>query len=345
LWLFLGRKYLRKEKNKVKIVFIGSVLSSYRALQSIFKMRSEYATDIVGVFGLDETFSKKVSDYYPIHKYAEKIGIPSFTFRNINNEDTIKKIKKLNPDLIFVIGLSQIISKEILEIPQIGCIGFHPTPLPKMRGRAAIPWMILLGVRESAATLFFLDENVDSGDIIDQVKYVIEENDYAIDVYNKVCIALETLIERNFPLLINGKISRIPQNEKESTYLSKRVPSDGLINWNNSSDSILRLIRAVSKPYPGAYSFYEGRKVIIWKASSLDLKEKYIGLPGQIVDIVNGNLYVATGAGLLSIESYEIVGNFCRINIGHKFGVNLTEEIMSLKKRVSLLESELSKWR
>ena len=329
----------------MRIVFIGSVFSSYRALQSIFKMRSQYIIDIVGVFGLDETFSKKVSDYYPIYEYAEENCIPSFTFRNINDGDTIKKIKKLNPDLIFVIGLSQIISKEILDIPKFGCIGFHPTPLPKMRGRAVIPWMILLGVRESAATLFFLDEKVDSGDIIDQERYFIEETDYAGDVYNKVCVALETLIERNFPLLIAGKISRIPQNEKEATYLSKRVPSDGLINWNDSSNSILRLIRAVSKLYPGAYSFYEGKKIIFWKANSLEASERYVGLPGQIVDIVDKNIYVATGAGLLSVESYEFVGDFCKINIGQKFGVDLVNEMMNLKNRVFLLESELSKWR
>jgi len=324
----------------VRIVFVGSVLSSYYALKAMLS----YKENIVGVFGLNKIYSKRVSDYYPINEYAEKNDIPSFTFRNINDEDTVKKIKKLNPDLIFVIGLSQIVSKEILDIPKFGCIGFHPTPLPKMRGRAAIPWMILLGVRESMATLFYMDENVDSGDIIAQEKYYIEETDYAIDVYNKVCIVLEKLIKENLPLLLNGKVHRVPQNQAEATYLAKRVPSDGLIDWNNDANSILRLIRAVSKPYPGAYSFYEGRKVIIWHARSLDTK-RYIGLPGQIVDIKRDNLYVMTGSGLLSVNDYEFTEIHPKIKIGHRFGVNFAEEIASLKKRVLLLELKLNERR
>jgi methionyl-tRNA formyltransferase len=329
----------------MRVVFVGSVLSSFHALRSIIKVSSKYPIDIVGAFGLDKAFSVGVSDYYPIHEYAKENNIPFFTFKKINEEKTVSQIKDLAPDLIFVIGLSQIISKEILSIPKIGCVGFHPTPLPKMRGRAAIPWMILLGVKESAATLFFLDEGIDSGDIIDQEKYFIEEDDYAWDVYNKACVALETLVERNLPLLAEGKVTRIPQNEKEATYLSKRVPSDGLINWDNSSDSILRIIRATSRPYPGAYSFYKGKKVIIWRASKPQNNERYTGLPGQIVDIVDGKIYVATGYGLLSIDEYEFDSNLLKIKIGNKFGVDVINELMSLQNEVSLLKYELGKRR
>jgi len=330
---------------KMRIVFIGSVLSSFHALRSIIKMNLNYPVDIVGVFGLNKAFSVGVSDYYPIHEYAKKNNLPSFTFKKINEEKTVIQIKELNPDLIFVIGLSQIVSKEILSIPKVGCVGFHPTPLPKMRGRAAIPWMILLGVKESAATLLFLDEGIDSGDIIDQEKYFVEETDYAWDVYNKACIALETLIERNLPLFVRGKIKRIPQNGKEATYLSKRVSSDGLIDWNNSSEYISRLIRAVSRPYPGAYSFYEGKKIIIWRANRLQDNERYIGLPGQIVDIVNGKIYVATGYGLLSIDEYEFDSELPKIKIGHKFGVDVINELIGLQNKISFLEKELDRRR
>jgi len=318
----------------MRIVIIGSVLYSFAVLKALLPHKEH----IVGVFGLDEKYSKNVSDYYPIHIFAKEHSIRSFTFCKVNDNKTVTVIKRLKPDLIFVIGLSQIISKEILDIPKFGCIGFHPAPLPKMRGRAPIPWMILLGVRESAVTLFYLDENVDSGDIIAQEKYYIEETDYAIDVYNKILVALERIIKNYFPLLLNGKTPRVPQDDSKATYLAKRVPSDGLINWNNSSNNILCLIRAVSKPYPGAYSFYEGEKIIIWRAKSLDSK-KYIGLPGQIVDIKDDNLYVTTGNGLLFINNYEFTGNSPKIKIGHKFGIDFEKEILYLKKKIGIFRS------
>ena len=145
----------------MKSVLIGSVGSSKIMLEEIIKLNFP----INMVFSLDENYSKNVSGYYPLHELARKHNIPYRKFKKINEPDHILKLKNINPDYIFVIGLSQLIGKEIIDAAKIGVIGYHPADLPKHRGRAPV-WQILLGVKYTKCTLFFIDEGIDSGDIL-----------------------------------------------------------------------------------------------------------------------------------------------------------------------------------
>ncbi len=230
-------------------------------------------------------------------------------------------IKGINPDYIFVIGLSQLIGREIINSASKGVIGFHPTPLPKFRGRAAIVWQILLGIRQTKCSLFFIDEGMDSGDILGQEEYTIEDTHYAIDVSLKCREAFRKLIAKVLPKLLSGAIKPIKQNEEEATYLLKRTPEDGLIGWNDSVKVIQRLIRAVSKPYPGAFSYYNGKhKVIFWKADYLENK-KYIGIPGQIAYISKDYMDIVCIDGLLRVYDYDNLDNI-KLSVGNKFKPN-----------------------
>lgn len=161
----------------MKSVLIGSVKSSEVMLEEMISIN--FKVDMI--FSLDESLSKNVSGYYPIHETAKKYNIPYVKFYKINDEKNVKILEKIAPDYIFVIGLSQLIDDAILKIPNQGCIGFHPTPLPKFRGRAAMVWQMLLGVHETKCTLFMLDGGMDSGDILGQQEYVIEDTDYACE--------------------------------------------------------------------------------------------------------------------------------------------------------------------
>lgn len=298
-----------------KTVFIGSVLSSKVALETLI----ETGIEVNLVCSLDERYSKNVSDYYPIHKVAEENKIPYIKFKNINSDEVILAIKEVKPDFIFVIGLSQIISKDILELANRYAIGFHPTPLPKFRGRAAIPWQIILGIRESKVSLFKLDEGMDSGDIIYQHPYIIDEDDYAIDVYNKVCSAMKHALKQCLPNIYNDSVKFIKQNEEEATYLLRRRPEDGKIDWSWPSKKIHTLIRAVSRPYPGAYAYYKDKKVIFWRAN-IQKNEKYIGIPGQIAWLGNnGEIGIVTGDALLIVTEYSIEDGDVKFTVGHKF--------------------------
>lgn len=296
-----------------KTVFIGSVISSKVALETMVEQKIK----IDLVCSLDEEAAVSVSDYYPIHHIAEKYQLPYIKFKKINADDIVQRIRETEPDYIFVIGLSQIISSDILDLAKEYAVGFHPTPLPKYRGRAALPWMILLGEKKLKVTILKLDMGMDSGDIICQYPYEIEESDYVTNVYDKVCQAMRQGLIQCLPEIYNDSVNFLPQNEEEATYLLIRRPEDGRIEWKQSAVDIARLVRAASHPYPGAFTSYSDAKFVIWKAYAIE-NQRYIGLPGQIVWIhENGEIGVITTEGILVISEYEYEGK--TLLVGHKF--------------------------
>lgn len=297
----------------MKSVLIGAVGSTKAVLQAMI----ETNFPITHVFSLDERVSQSVSGYYPIHDIAEKHDIPFTKFKKINDDRNVKVIKSISPDYIFVVGLSQLVKRDIIELARIGVVGFHPTPLPKMRGRAANVWQVLLGVHETKCSMFFIDEGMDSGDILGQEEYIIDDTDYAEDVYHKIEDATYRLSKKVLRQIIDGTLNPIKQNEDEATYLLRRTPEDGLIDWDQPMKDIHTLIRAVSRPFPGAFGMYDGKhQFIIWRAEMLE-NTKYIGINGQIAEISDCYIDVVCKDGLLRITDYENIDNV-RILAGHK---------------------------
>lgn len=297
-----------------KIVFIGSVNSSNQALKTLIK--EEIPIELV--CSLNPEKANNVSDYYPIHLTAKDMGIPYLFFNNINDEIIVEKIKEINPDFIFVIGLSQIIKKEILDIAKGCVVGFHPTPIPHNRGRAALPWEILLGEKESAVTFFQINEGMDSGDVFFRESYYINDKDYASDVYRKVLDAMTYGLKKNIHKLISGEIKPLAQNEEEASYLLIRRPYDGILDWGKSTEYILRVIRATSRPYPGAYAFVRERKITIYRAERNQLDKKYVGYNGQVAEITSkGELIVLTIDGSIKVTEYFVEDN-AKIFVGSR---------------------------
>ena len=297
----------------MKTILIGSVRFTKVLLQTMLDVRFP----ITHVFSLDESVSGNVSGYYPIHKVAEDSNIPYTKFTKINDEENVKRIQSIAPDYIFAVGLSQLIRRDILNAAKSGVVGFHPTPLPKMRGRAANVWQMLLDTHETACSMFFIDNGVDSGDILGQEKYVIEDTDYAEDVYRKIENALYNLSKRVLKQIIDGTIKPVKQNEAEATYLLRRGSEDGLIDWNKAIKDIHTLIRAVSHPFPGAFGMYDGtHKFIIWHAEMLK-NTKYIGMNGQLARVTDDYIDIVCQDGLLRVTEYENLDNV-KIRVGHK---------------------------
>ena len=297
----------------MKSILIGSVISSQIMLEEMIE--TGFPVDMV--FSLDEKYSENVSGYCPIHETAEKHGIPFTKFKKISTNENIEIIKSIDPDYIFVIGLSQLIDKKILDIPHKGCVGFHPTPLPKFRGRAAMVWQVLLGIHETKCTLFMLDEGMDSGDILGQQEYVIEDTDYAKDVEVKLCNALKPLSRKVLNGLKEGSLVPQKQKEEEATYLLIRRPEDGLIDWKEPIEKVHRLVRAVSHPYPGAFGMYDGtHQITIWKAEILENKN-IIGIPGQICRIHEDSFEVLGSDGILKVTEWDNIDQV-KMFVGHK---------------------------
>lgn len=179
---------------------------------------------------------------------------------NINNYED--EISNLNADIIFVVGWSQLISYKIINSAKIGVIGFHPSKLPKDRGRSVLAWQIAEGYEKGCVFMLWIDSGIDSGNLIGQKEYKIYYNDTIRDVlYNVYNLCLD-LTETYYPLLLNGNKISILQNDQQATYRRKRVEEDGVIDWNKNSFEIYNLVRAITEPYPGAVSYYDEKKLL-----------------------------------------------------------------------------------
>lgn len=184
-------------------------------------------------------------------------------------------------------------------------------------------WQMILREKTSAVTMFFIDEGMDSGDIIVQEPFEIGENDYAEDLDKKGLDALGRAIKKVSIMIREGNVNRTPQDHSKATYLLMRRPEDGEIDWSQPIEDIQLLIRAVSRPFPGAFSYYDGKiKVVIWRAD-IQPNEKYIGMNGQIANVDDGSIDVVCNGGILHIYDYEITDEGYesdhKIIVGHKF--------------------------
>ena len=302
----------------MKTVLIGAVTTTRRVLETMI----EVDFPISYVFSLDDAVSENVSDYDPVFKTAEKFNVPYKKFKKINDEENVKIIKELEPDYIFVIGLSQLVKDDIINAAKTGVIGMHPAPLPKYRGRASNIWQHLLGVKESALSIFFIDDGIDSGDILAQEPFYIDDEDYCQDVCDKADEAAVVAMKRVLTQMLDNTLKPIKQNDDEATYTLKRSPEDGLIDWSKSIKDIHLLIRAISHPYPGAFSMYDGEhKIIIYRAEVLP-NNRYIGFNGQIASINDDSFDIVCKDGLLRVTEYDNVDNV-KLLAGHKLKGNL----------------------
>ncbi|MBO8157767.1 MAG: methionyl-tRNA formyltransferase [Bacillaceae bacterium] len=324
-----------------RVVFVGTVISSYNALEELLRNN----VNVVGVFTLDEAYSKNVSDFISLKPLCKEFNVPMYTFQNVNEEHIINKIKELNPYYIFVIGLSQLVSKQILSIPHCGSIGAHPSLLPQGRGRASIPWSIINNQKETGLSIFFLEDGVDSGDVISQEVISIEKRETANSLYQKIVHSLRNQIKKIVPLIKKGELTGTPQNNHLATYSAKRTPEDGLINWDRPAEEIDRFIRALTYPYPGAYSYYKNKKIIIRSAEPI-VTDKYVGLPGQIVKIEQNKVYVKVKDGVLRLKNINYLDKDMEAHElfkreGVKLEYNLNQIISSLEERIENLERRL----
>jgi len=213
----------------------------------------------------DERAKEKSGRVY-LDTFAQKNNLLLLKINNINDQEVIEALKSNEIDWLFIIGWSQIAKKEILETPKKGCIGMHPTLLPVGRGRAAIPWAIIKGLKQTGVTMFKLDEGVDTGDIIGQEIIDLDENITATELYERVNKMHIKLISKYWDDIVNDRITLVKQDESKATVWPGRKPEDGELFNNMTMDEADRLVRAVTHPYPGAF-YRDGDKIIrIWSA-------------------------------------------------------------------------------
>lgn len=248
--------------------FVTCVQIGLNCMEAIYETGS--TLDLI--VSLPDDKAKKKSGRIYVDEFATKHNIQVVKSNHVNDQIVIDAIKAKNIDWLFIIGWSQIASAEVINAPNYGVIGAHPTLLPEGRGRAAIPWAILKGLTKTGVTFFKMDQGVDTGLIIGQEEVLIDEKEHAGSLYQKVNRAHETLIKRIVADLSLDKLILKKQDESRATYWEGRKPSDGLINPNMTMDYVDKLVRATTKPYPGAFVLKDSKKVVIWEGFKSNVK-------------------------------------------------------------------------
>jgi methionyl-tRNA formyltransferase len=238
---------------------------------------------------------------------ARRHSIPVHTPERIDAE-WIGRIEAMRPAVIYSFYYRHLLSEAVLKIPPLGAYNLHGSLLPAYRGRAPVNWMLVNGEREAGVTLHQMVARADAGDIIAQRAVAIEDSDTAATLYRKL-VPLGAGIIRDFhPLIAAGRAPRRAQDLSEGSYYGRRRPEDGRIDWRWPARRVFNLVRAVTHPYPGAFCFADGRKLMVWSAR-IGEESGSRGLAGAILgETAGGGLEVAAGEGTLIITRVQFEG-------------------------------------
>jgi len=286
-----------------KVALVSRVKWGLEALKTMLGFRPNL--DIQAVFTLPESESRRHSNHVLFDEICYRNGIALIETLNINDE--VNRISTMGLDYLFVFGWSQLITKAVIDSPLCGCIGTHPARLPLGRGRAPVTWQLIKGYNKSALTFFFIDEGTDNGDIIIQRTIPLTLEDTAKTFYDKIIRVGKQCLEEMIPLLLQDKLPRKSQDHSLATYLPRRKPEDGIIDWNKSSFELYNWIRGLTRPFPGAFTLVKGAKMYVWSAKV----ESYVET-GESIGLVKGTdedgLLVTTGKGGLYLTSIQFEG-------------------------------------
>lgn len=234
---------------------------------------------------------------------AEERGIPVYEPESLRAPEWIEKIRRLSPDFLFSFYYRNMLPKEILDIPRIAPLNLHGSLLPKFRGRCPVNWVLVKGESRTGVTLHIMEVKPDAGDIVARKEVDIDFSDTAHSLFMKLASAGRELMRETLPLLASGTFDKTPQVGL-SSYFGGRKPEDGVIDWQREATELYNLVRAVTHPYPGAFTFFNGKKLYIWKAHP---EKGHTDAPAGTV-VSKDPLLIAAGEGLLRLISLQLVG-------------------------------------
>jgi methionyl-tRNA formyltransferase len=236
-------------------------------------------------------------------------GLPVFAPDDVNRPEWVERIRFLEPTILFSFYYRRMVAPAILAIPPLGALNLHGSLLPRYRGRAPVNWVLAKGETETGVTLHYMTAKPDAGDIVAQRRVPIEFEDTAPVLFRKIVAAGRELLRDTLPLLREGKAPRIPQDLSRGSYCRGRRPEDGGIDWSRSAVEIHNLVRAVTRPYPGAFTSLGGRKLYVWKGRALSA-EGPRGEPGRVIGAERGRgaALIGTGDGVYRLDVCQLDG-------------------------------------
>src|SRR5580693_8057868 len=238
---------------------------------------------------------------------AAEHGVP--VYFDESSESARSKIGALNPSIIYSFSYRHLIPETVLELAPLGAYNLHPSLLPSYRGRAPVNWVLVNGERETGITLHHMVARADAGDIVGQRAVAIDDSDNALTLYHKLVPLGVELIDELHPKIVAGTAPRRKMDIAKGSYFGRRRPDDGRIDWRWPARRIFNLVRAVTHPYPGAFCYLGGRKVLIW-AATIGVERGTRGQPGQVMNqAADGALEIAAGEGSVMVRIVQLEGS------------------------------------
>ncbi|MFZ2163804.1 MAG: formyltransferase [Sideroxyarcus sp.] len=241
-----------------------------------------------------------------VQKLAELHGIPTITPENPNVPEVVERIAALQPDFYFSFYYREMLKAPLLAIPKRGALNMHGSLLPKYRGRVPVNWAIIRGETETGASLHYMTEKPDNGDIVAQQAVPILPDDTAHEVFLKVTVAAEMALNKVLPSLLAGTAKAEKQDLSKGAYFGGRKAEDGIIDWSQSALEIHNLVRAVAPPYPGAMTQVMGKPLRILQ--TLVVKGVAAGKEIPALYVKEGKVYAICGSGVLRVVRFELDG-------------------------------------
>ncbi len=283
----------------MRVVFIGCVESSYRFLQAVLR---EPSASVVGV--ITRAASKYNSDFVSLSGLAEEAGAEVLYAEQVSLQDMESWICARRADVIYCFGWSSLLPVSIFSGAPLGTIGFHPASLPMNRGRHPIIWALALGLSSTASTFFRMQSDPDSGPILAQENVLISEQDDARSLYDKILEVGERQVEAFTRALSSGAAVFTPQDESKANVWRKRGKIDGRIDWRMTASSIYNLVRALTRPYPGAYFEYQGLECKVWRTEVVLNDERNIE-PGKVLDVDGQTIVIKCGSEAIRLLEWD----------------------------------------
>ena len=275
-----------------KIVFMGTPAFS----APILRMLHEEGYEILAVVTQPDrpVGRKKVLTPPPVKEEALALGLPVIQPEKLRGSQELQQILALKPDLVVTAAFGQILPKDLLDAPRLGCINVHASLLPAYRGGAPIHQAIIDGQPKTGVTIMYMAEKLDAGDIISQREIVIEDTDHTGGMFEKLSAVGRELLKDTMPAIIAGTNERIPQDESLVTYASNISREQELMDWNKDARTLYNQVRGLH-PWPVAYTTFEGANFKIWWAKPGEASTN--AAPGEVVKIAKDHFEVATGDG------------------------------------------------
>jgi len=288
------------------IVILCATKRGYRFAERLFEIGQDHTFTVFSF--REETWEPPYLD--DIQQLAHKNDATFYESRNVNHKKWTDFWDTNDVGLIFMVSWRYLVPENIYKRATQGAYVFHDSMLPKYRGFAPTVWAMINGEQSTGVTLFEVVDAVDAGDIIDQKPVPIGQTDTIADVVENVTQTYLDLITENFHALVDGTVQATAQNHDEATFTCKWTPTDSLIDWNQSSQTIYNLIRATTKPYPGAFCYLDGKKLTIWSAELQTNPKDYVArVAGRVAEIYKGEgTVILTGDSTILLKDVQLDG-------------------------------------